>query len=438
MVRKAKTPRVFFGWWIALTSGFLIFIGQGFGNFGFSALFTPISSDLNFTRAATSIAGSIGKLEAGVLSPVIGWITDRFGPKWVVFYGVSIVGVSLLLMNYVNSLWAFYVVWGVMLGAWVNVGLTIPLDKTITNWFVKKRGRALGAKFVLHVMAAVVMLPLIGWLISLQGWRMTCVIGGISMLVVGLPLTWLFIKQRRPEYYGLLPDGAVVEQPEETTQMIDRGVKYAAEVEEIEFTLRQAMRTVAFWLLMLSFAGWQLVASVIVMHGVPFLTDMDIDLVRATLMIGLMSAGVIPGAFIGMLTADRFKKGHLRFLISAAFFLQAVGITFFLFNPGLAMVYPMFITHHFAAGLAGGLQSILIARYFGRKAFGSIRGTLMMFLLPFAVVAPIYAGWMYDTVGDYITIFTICLVAVIISTIAASLAFPPKPPAHVSDISKII
>ena len=83
------------------------------------------------------------------------------------------------------------------------------------------------------------------------------------MLVVGLPLAWLFIRQKRPEFYGLLPDGATTLVPAGETRIVDRGVSYAQEVEEIEFTLRQAIKTPAYWCLMLSIAGWQLVAQVV-------------------------------------------------------------------------------------------------------------------------------------------------------------------------------
>lgn len=258
------------------------------------------------------------------------------------------------------------------------------------------------------------------------------------MLIIGLPLAWFFIKQRRPEYYGLLPDGAAIEERVEVTQTIDMGVKYAADAQEIEFTLRQGMRTPAYWLITLAVAGFNMVGTTFVIHSVPLLTDMGIDPVKAALIIGLVSAAVIPGVFIGMFMADRIKKQHLRFLIGGAYFLHLIALVIFILNPNLGLIYPLFVVHHFAAGIHGSLTSVIMARYFGRKAFGSIRGTSLTFLLPFSVAAPIYAGWIYDTTGSYQIVFLLATVCITLSTIMMSLAFPPKPPAQVTDIHVII
>jgi MFS family permease len=341
-------------------------------------------------------------------------------------------------MYFVNSLWAFYLVWGILLGMGANIGFSISLDKTITNWFVKKRGRALSIRQLLFGLAAVLMLPLVAWLISTQGWRMTCVIGGVVTWIIGLPIAWFFIKQHRPEYYGLLPDGATSAEAVDITHMIDRGVKYATEFEEVEFTLRQAMRTPAYWLLVIANASFSVIPQVIIIHAVPFLTDMGLEPVKAAVTIGLISSGVIPGMFISLLMADRIKKQHLRFLIGGAYFLHIIGFSAFLLTRTLVMAYLIFILHHFSAGIMGPFNSVIASRYFGRKAFGSIRGTLMTFMLPVSVTAPIYAGWVYDTTGSYVTVFSLCTVLIVLSTIIILFAAPPKPPAQITDIHKIV
>ena len=39
--------------------------------------------------------------------------------------------------------------------------------------------------------------------------------------------------------------------------------------------------------------------------------------------------------------------------------------------------------------------------FFGRKAYGKIQGTTNMFASPISFLAPVYAGWVYDTTGSY-------------------------------------
>ena len=200
MIKRRRFSKIFFGWWTVLTGGFLALWGHGYHSYGFSALFKPIASELGFSRAVTSVAASIGRLEGGFEAPLSGWVTDRFGPRWIVIFGILIMSASLILMNFIDSLWTFYVVWGVMFGTGFNIAVTLPIDTAISNWFVKKRGAALSIKMVFSGLSGVLVLPLVAWLIATQGWRMTCVIGGLVMGFVGLTLAWFFLKLHRPVY----------------------------------------------------------------------------------------------------------------------------------------------------------------------------------------------------------------------------------------------
>jgi len=439
LIKKKRAPKIFFGWWTVLTGGFLAFWGHGYHSYGFSALFKPISSELGFGRATTSVAASIGRLEGGFEAPLSGWITDRFGPRWIVIFGIVVMGLSLVLMNFINSLWAFYVVWGVMFGTGFNTAVTLPLDTAISNWFVRKRGLALSIKMVFSGLSGVLVLPLVAWLISTQGWRMTCLIGGLVMVLVGLPLAWFFLKQHRPEYYGLLPDGTSPEEGvADADKMIDRGVEYAAEVQEVEFTIRQAMKTPAYWLLIVVHGVHGLAASAINIHCIPFLTDIGIDPLGAAGMMAIMVGASIPARPISGFLSDRISRNKLRFLLATAYLLQGIGLAIFLLNQTTAMIYIWFVLYGLGMGAAWTLSSPVRARYFGRKAFGSIGGSSMMFLTPIGVAAPIYLGWVYDTTGSYMTGFTLMAALLVAAAVVASFILPPRPPAQVTDIRKIM
>ncbi|MBI4283859.1 MAG: MFS transporter [Chloroflexi bacterium] len=439
MIKRRGLSRVFPGWWTVLTAGFLAMWGHGYTSYGLSALFKPMSSELGLSRAITSGVTSIGRLEGGIVGPLAGWITDRFGSRWIVLFGVFLFGLSLILMYFVNSLWAFYIVWGVMLGTGVNIAATIPMDAAIANWFVKKRGLAQGIRHVISGLSGVLVLPFVAWLLAIQDWRMACVVGGVIMWLVGLPLTWFFVKRHRPEYYGLLPDGSTVkEEGTRVEQIIDKGVEYAAEVEEVEFTLRQAMKTPVYWLLLGALAIHSAVGPTINLHAIPFLTDIGIDPLRAAGIMAITSLAGIPARFAGGFLADLVKRRHIRFLLGAVYFVQAVGITIFLLKPSIATIYVWLVLYNAGYGAAWTLSSLITARYFGRKAFGSIRGFSGLFMVPVGIVAPVYAGWVYDTTGSYITSFTLFAVMLAFGTILAFLALPPRPPAQITDVHRIV
>jgi sugar phosphate permease len=439
LIKQRRFPKIFFGWWIVLTGGVLDLWGRGYYNFGFSVFLKPIASELGFSRAATSVAAGIGRFEGGLEAPLAGWISDRFGPRRIVLSGILVISLSLILMNFIESLWAFYIVWGVMLGTGINTALSTALHTAIANWFVKKRGLAEGIERGLAGLSGVAVLPLIAWLLSTQGWRTTCVIGGMGMFLVGFPLAWFSLRRYRPEYYGLLPDGAATEEDTaDTSRMIDRGIEYATEAEEVEFTLRQAMRTRAYWMLIIATSCYSLSAGALHAHGVPFLTDRGMDPINAAGMMAIMVLSSIPARLAGGILTDRVGKNHVRFLMAGAYFLQALGIAVFLLNQTTTSIYIWFILFGLGMGISLALVFLVSACYFGRKAFGSIRGSLSMFMTPAGVAAPIYLGWTYDTTGNYITAFTLLAGLLAFAAILAFFILPPKPPAQVTDIRKIL
>ncbi|MDO9333641.1 MAG: MFS transporter [Dehalococcoidales bacterium] len=399
-----------------------------------------MSQELGFNRAATSVASSIGRLEGGIEAPLTGWITDRWGARWVILLGVFLISLSLILMRYINSIWGYYLIWGGMLSTGCNVALSLPLDTTISNWFVKKRGLAMSIKWVFSGLSGVLVMPLIAYLVSTQGWRETCFIGGIVMAVIGLPIAWFLIKPHRPEYYGLLPDGAKMAEEVQASQekMLEHGAKYAAEVQEVEFTLRQAIKTRAFWLLFLAQSIPALVGPVMSIHCIPFLTDKGIDPVRAAAIMAMMIFFSLPTRFLGGVIADRISINHTRYIKVVSYFLQGFSVLLYLINPTITMVYVWFILFGLGQGLAVTVSPFMRARFFGRKAFGTIQGVASMLMTPIGVLAPVYAGWIYDTTGSYEFAFKLFAVLLGAAAVISFFILPPKPPEKLTDARSIV
>ncbi|MBI2830507.1 MAG: MFS transporter [Chloroflexi bacterium] len=433
---KRKRPRIYPGWWIVVTASFANLWSAGFQVYGFSAVFKDLSAELHISRAVTSAASSVSRIGGGIEAPVTGWLTDRFGPRRVIFIGLTIFSLGLISMYWVKSVWSFYLAWGILVGIGMNTATGMPIMTAITNWFVRKRGIALGARMVL---SGVLILPLITWLISILGWRMTLVVGGVVMMVVFLPLTWFFIKDRRPEYYGLLPDGAnMKEETNDPEQVINRGVAYAAEVEEVEFTLRQALRTPAYWLLILAQASFGITANPLMTHLIPLLTDMGMSAAAAAAAVTLTGIIGTGSRLLGGVIGDRVSRNQLRFVVAGVYLIQAGGMTLFVLNQTIAMVYPWLIIYFIAFGMSMILTPVIGARYFGRKAFGSTRGTSMIVTMPLTILGPIYLGWAYDTYGSYTNALISLIVLMGLSAALILLARPPKPPAEITDIHKFV
>ncbi|MFC2011457.1 MFS transporter, partial [Chloroflexota bacterium] len=110
MIKRRMFPKVFFGWWTLLVTGIWSGLGMGFYGYGISVIFKPLAADLGLSRAVTSVAAGIGGLESGLTSPLVGWLSDKFGPKWPIFIGTFIMATGLVLMNFINSLWTYILV----------------------------------------------------------------------------------------------------------------------------------------------------------------------------------------------------------------------------------------------------------------------------------------------------------------------------------------
>ncbi len=220
--------------------------------------------------------------------------------------------------------------------------------------------------------------------------------------------------------------------------MISRGVAYAGEVEEVEFTLRQTLKAPAFWVIMVGNNIHAFFMPVMNIHCIPFLTDMGIDPMVAAGMMSVYITASLPARFFGGLIADRMKKGNLPFVLGGAYLLQAIGVTVFLLNQNIAMIYVWFILYGIGMGIGNVIPTLMRARYFGRKAFGSAMGVSSLISAPFGVLAPVYVGWVYDTTGSYMTTFIWFAVTLAFGAVIILFARPPKPPAQVTDIHKFL
>ena len=429
MIKRVKFPKIFFGWWINIVTAIISGLADSFSMQGASAMFKPIASDLGLSRAAASVVTGVRTLQSGVMFPIAGWLSDKFGPKWVIISGICIMGTGLVLMNFINSAWAYYVVWGVIMGTGHSLGLSVAIDTMLTNWFVSKRGRAFSVRFAIVGAIGVIVLPIIGWLIVTQGWRTTSLIWA-GLVFASVPLALYFVRQKRPEYYGLLPDGAKIESGSEADRdaMIAKGVEYAAGFQEAEFTLRQALRTSSFWMLTVAWILHGIIFRGFRIHCIPFLTDMGISPIAAASMMAMMIFFAIPSRIFGGLIADRIRKEHLKFLLAVTFLFPAAGIMAFLLSQNIAGVYVFLILYGFGSGAFVPLDIVIRSRYFGRKAYGSIQGSSVIFSAPISFLAPVYTGWVYDSTGSYTIAFILFAALAAFAAFLMLLVRVPKPP----------
>jgi MFS family permease len=425
--QKVAGHKIYYGWWIVLITGLVSGLGAGFYYYGISVFFKQITAELGVGRAITSFGSSIGRLEGGIISPLTGWLGDKFGPKWMIFIGVCLVSLGFELMFIIKSVWAYFVVWGLITGLGMNLGLTVAIDLALTNWFIRKRGLAMGIKFALIGVGAIVAVPATAWLVNLTDWRTACLVWSLIMLAC-LPFVFFFVKNKRPEYYGLMPDGARTADPVGTKEatMVEQGKKYASDVQEVDFTLKQAIRTRSYWVIAIAFALFACVSGGFVIHSVPLLTDIGLTETAASGMLSLMILFTLPSRFFAGVIADRISKSNLRFVLAVIFGMMLLGLGSFLISPTSSRVLFLLVPYGLSSGAVTPVVILLIGRYYGRQSFGTIFGSCMLFNAIPQLISPVYAGWIYDMTGSYVSALTVFAILVAIATVVVCFAVTPK------------
>src|SRR3954447_1172461 len=238
----------FYGWIIVVVTFVTMAIGVN-ARTAFSLFFPPIIDEFGWDRGVTAGAFSFGFVISGAVSPLIGRIMDRGGPRAVMELGVALMAGGLLLAPLTSQPWHLYLTIGVLVGAGsVCLGYS-GQSLYLPNWFNRKRGLAIGLAFAGVGIGSVTVLPWVQAMIERTGWRTACTAVGLVVLVVLVPINLLLRK--RPQDMGLLPDGdqALTMSSKRMSNIVDP--VWAS----IDWTLGRAIRTARFWWLALGLFG---------------------------------------------------------------------------------------------------------------------------------------------------------------------------------------
>jgi len=421
-----KRRKIFFGWWVVLAAATMQWYGSGIWFYGFSVIFNAILGEFGWTRAVTAGAFSLARLEGGLEGPFVGWLIDKIGPRKMAIFGAVVVGIGYVLLSKISEVWMLYVLFGIVIALGFNAGFSHAATAAVANWFIRKRSRALGIYTLGAGIGGATLVPLIGWLISLYGWRITVIIIGVGVWCFVLPVS--LVLRHKPEQYGYLPDGEPL--PEEEPQPAVAGVDVSsAEVEtdahpgEVDYTWREALGTTSFWLLLVAAGTRAIGMSSVVLHEVAYLTDIGIPEVAAAAALGMMVALSIPGRiFFGWL-GDRIDK---RYVLIITYVLQAIGVFILANVKTIDQVYIFLVVYGFGYGGAIPVYIAMRGEYFGRKAFATIQGLMQMFLVIPTVIGPIFAGYVYDVTGSYYNAFMLFMVLYLVGAGVLPFVKPPR------------
>jgi sugar phosphate permease len=399
-------PRVpfYYGWVVLACLCFAGFARQGPSVATLSIFIEPLTREFGWSRTAVSGAVSLGGLLAALVTPLIGPLLDRRGSRLVLCLAVLVNGAALLLLSLTPSLLVFYLLFCIARMNWAGP-FDIGIYGALTNWFVARRAFAASIA-TLAQMAGLVAMPLIAqFAIVHDGWRAGWLALGAVTLVAGFVPAWLFLA-RRPEDLGLRPDGAAALHASSTSHPA-----------EPAFSRAQALRTPAFWLLMLYTVLVYPVQAGVSLHQAPHLVERSIDSTTAALIVSCFSfmSGV---AALGCGFLPR--RLPIRLPLALVGILLALGA--FLMIDVHAAPRGYAAAALFGLGIGGMLTLLPIAwgDYFGRANFGAIRGLALSAQVIAQAGGPLLSGALRDLTGDY-ALSLYCFAALAVLGVAAAL-----------------
>jgi MFS family permease len=400
-MRPMRLP-FFYGWVIVAIAFVTMALGVN-ARTAFSLLFPPIVEELGWQRATTAGAFTFGFLVSALLSPLLGKLMDRFGPRLVIELGVAMVAAGLLLAALVSQPWQLYLTLGVLVGAGSTfVGYT-GQALYLTNWFVRRRGLAMSIAYS-GAGASILVLPAVQALIERYGWRTACVAMGAVILAVLVPLN--LALRKRPEDLGLAPDGDAAQSAAASAARADNVVDAAWAA--IDWTLARAMRTARFWWIASGYAAAMFAWYAVQVHQTKYLMEIGFSGSQAAWALGFVSLVAIPGQIALGHISDRVGRewvwsvGCLGFAACYAALLAMGPVpSGALLGPSSALLWTMVIAQGF---LGYGFTSVIgaiPAEIFQGRHYGGIFGTLMGIAVAGGAIGPWVTGLAYDLSGSY-------------------------------------
>ena len=412
--------RLFYGWIVVAVT----FVSMGIGvnaRTAFSLLFPPVLEEFHWDRGVTAGAFSFGFVVSGILSPLIGRMMDRYGPRAVMELGTVLMASGFLLAPFTSQPWHLYLTIGVLVGGGsVCLGYS-GQSLFLPNWFVRKRGLAIGIAFSGVGLGSVTLLPWVQSMILGAGWRAACWSLGLLILVVLAPINLLLRK--RPEDMGLRPDGDA--EPNAAAPPPPSNIRdplWAA----TEWTLARAVRTARFQWLALGYFAALYAWYAVQVHQTKYLQEIGFSANRAAWALGFVSLfGVVGQIALGHLS-DRIGREWIWAISNLGFVLCYLALLVLRHDPSVVWLYLMVAAQ---GGLGYGLTSVMgamVAEIFQGKHFGAIFGTIMLAALAGGAAGPWLTGVLHDAQGDYTVAFWLGVAFSVVSALAIWRASPGK------------
>jgi len=362
--------------WVVLGAAFLI-VTMAIGTlFSLAVFLKPLEDSMGWNRSSISAIALMNWIAMGLGSFGAGYLSDRFGTRRVVLAGGVLVGGGLMLSGRVESLWQFYLTFGLLVGFGVSC-FYVPLTVTALRWFEHRRGLAASIVSSGNGLGTLALAPLTRWLINAYDWRTAFLVLGELALVIVVSMALLL--RPAPSTAGVAPGAP------------GPGA-----------TARTLWTAWAFWAIALTHFACCAAHSGPIFHMVTHAIELGVPALAAAGALGISGLTSIGGRVCTGMIADRV--GAKPTLI-VGLILQASIIFLYVFPTGPGALYALAMAFGVGYGSVMPLYAVVTREYFGERAIGTAYGGVFLISCIGMGLGSYAGGIIHDLLGSYLWLF---------------------------------
>ena len=405
---------VYPGWWVVGACCFLALFPGAIFSYGFPVFYIPIRDELMLTDTQVSLIFALSRGEAGIGGPIVGWMVDKFDSRPIVLVFGLMAGVGLIFLAGVESYWVFVLVYVGVVSVGNNSGFGQTFLAVINRWFVRRRAVGMTIVITAYTAGGAMLIPVLSRGVDALGWRDVMLYTGIFVAVTVVPFAMMI--RRSPESVGI--DLADVGEAVEPTS----GQTSSAQASGRDFTVAEALRTPAYWFILVASALRISVTSGVLVHAIPIMVWKGTSEQTGADVMALLFFVSIPARLLIGISGMRLPGQGVLFVGMGA---GAVSLLALNLVPNIWIVFP------FVAGMAvlegaSVLNWVLVGNIFGRRSFATLTGIISVFYSAGMMLSPLFLGWMVDRTGGYTESLLILTVLYGVSALLFLIARSPR------------
>lgn len=401
-----SSGRLFYGWIILFISIIILFFSMGMRN-SVSVFFIPMVDEFDWNRATISIVFAAGWLINGITQPVIGGVYDKFGGRYVISFGLLIMGLSTALISITNNFWYFLLMYGFIMCTSAGASSVVTVQPLLARWWYKKRGAILSISSLGISLGSMFLTPFSTYIIHISNWRLTWVVLGGCVLLVSF-ISVLFIRNN-PSDIGALPFGM-----KDISNDKSNDLNIAKGPLEVS-SWKDAFKHLPVWQLMLSYMVCGLTTSFMSVHFIPLATDRGFTVNEASIAFSMLYGFTVLGVIISSLVVEKFgQKNFLTFV----YFVRAFAYLILLFGHKYLGLWVFVILAGLSWVVTAPLTITLLADIYGLNTAGTLAGLATFAHQIGGSLNIILAGFLFDRYESYSLIFIVSIILLIGAGIA--------------------